>query len=719
VGAGDSEGEGRENRDGRWCGLAALLFVLALAVAVEYAVIGVFVVPRLVRLAERPGVLLRAGQYGAAAFFLGCCVTHIELAAQAASGHLDTLPRNQVLLLHLLPHIAQLVGGVTFITIAWQRLDVQLVPRDTAARLRELEQRFRAAFEHAPIGIALVSVAADSAGRLLQVNPALLAMVGHPEGLPQRTYQELTHPLDLTRRADSLAQLLGPDPDQVQLAHRYLHRDGHDVWAEVDASVVRDDAGVPLYRVAQVRDVTEHRRRDEQLRYLADHDPLTGTLNRARFEDELARSVDLVRRYGEPAVLLTLDVDRFRHVNDGYGHQVGDALLRRVAEVLRSRLRETDVLARIGGDEFGVISPHTDVAGARTLADGLIRAVREHGRVPAGGGDARATVSVGVACLDAASSADVQRLLAEAGAAMDEAKESGRDAFVLVPPGGLAPGDRAVGGSRLHDRLAWSERIRIALVDDGLQLWQQPILNLASGERDRCELLVRMTDPVTGAALTPDAFLGTAERFGHIRQVDSWVCSHAIDLLAQRQAAGDTGTMEVNLSGRSMTDQVVLDLLTEQVTGSGIDPTKLVFEVTETAAISNLERARTFAERLVDLGCRFALDDFGSGFGSFYSSAVSAACSPIDSPVRGSEFCGTSGFRCPGRILASAVSRPGTVRARFAASSAARSRGSRASGASEVVSTPPAMPQSIWPSAILLATPITASSPVPQACCRS
>ena len=161
-------------------------------------------------------------------------------------------------------------------------------------------------------------------------------------------------------------------------------------------------------------------------------------------------------------------------------------------------------------------------------------------------------------------------------------------------------------------RMTWSERVRDALEHDHFELWEQPILTLATGSVDRAEVLVRMLD-ASGEAIAPGVFLYIAERFGQIQAVDRWVIARAIRLLAERDQI-----LEVNLSGGSITDEQTIDFIAAEVRNAPIDPTKLVFEVTETTAIVNVERARRFARRLSDLGCQFALDDFGAGFGSFY-----------------------------------------------------------------------------------------------------
>jgi diguanylate cyclase (GGDEF)-like protein/PAS domain S-box-containing protein len=588
--------------------MSVLVAVLASLVAGQYAVIGLAVIPRLARLARGRSILMRAAQFGATAFFLGCGLTHAGIALQALGGGLSEHAQVE----HVLPHLAQVIGGLIFIVVVQSRLDIRVAHKDAAARETLLEAQFRAAFEEAPLGVALISLGPACAGRFLQANAALAAMVGHPaDWLLQRAYPDVVHPDDRQQGAQVLRSMTTGVGDRFELEQRMVHHDGHVLWAHVLASVIRDEDGEPRSAVLQVRDVTEERHHQAQLRFMADHDPLTGVLSRRRFETELDAAVARVRRDGGPAALVVVDVDQFKYINDTYGHACGDDLLCRVGEVLSARVRATDVIGRLGGDVFGVLCAHTDADGAAELAGGLLEAVRQDAHITVEDRVVRVTASIGVKCIDGADNVNSAQFGVEADSAMYEAKEGGRDRITTVTAGMTGP-------SVMRSRLAWSERIRHALHNGGLQAWEQPILNLRTGECDRSELLVRMTDQQDGSPIAPAEFLDTAERFGQIQAIDAWVFTSAIGVLATRQAAGSHAAIEVNLSGASVTDQPLMDLLVDQILTSSIDPSKLIFEITETAAIINFDTARQFADRLGRLGCQFALDDFGSGFGSFY-----------------------------------------------------------------------------------------------------
>jgi len=361
--------------------------------------------------------------------------------------------------------------------------------------------------------------------------------------------------------------------------------------------------------VLLVEDITDRKRYEGELEYLADHDPLTGLFNRRRFAEELDWVLSYSRRYRSPAALVALDVDNFKFVNDTFGHAVGDELLVAIAHGLRQRCRESDVVGRVGGDEFGVILPQSGREEADIVAQALLEAIREV-RVMVGQRAVRATASIGVRLIVEDTQQTAEEIISDADIALYDAKEGGRDRMSVA-------GDGKNVTDRLRARISWSDRIRDALRNDGFELFEQPILRIASGDVSASELLLRMRDG-NGGLIAPGEFLEAAERFGQIQAIDRWVLSRAVQVLAERQANGLFLDMEVNLSGGSISDESVIDFIASEVRNAPIDPRCLTIEVTETAAITNIERARALAQTLTDLGCRFALDDFGSGFGSFY-----------------------------------------------------------------------------------------------------
>jgi diguanylate cyclase (GGDEF)-like protein len=344
-----------------------------------------------------------------------------------------------------------------------------------------------------------------------------------------------------------------------------------------------------------------------ELRYLADHDSLTGLLNRRSFRTKLDRYVSFSARYGGQGAVMIIDIDGLKEVNDRLGHQSGDNLIRRVAEILRERVRTTDLVARLSGDEFAVLIPQTDTDGALQLGEDLRAQVAE------GFPDSElgaATISVGVTMFGGERDIGSEAVLVAAAQAMYRAKEEGRNQVSVFDGSSQGPGVPR----RAQTTTA---RIRDALTQDRLSLATQPIRSLASGAVVRYELLLRMTGD-SGELLPAAAFIETAERSGMVQELDRWVVARALEMLAERERAGEPVSLHVNLSGASLTDISVLEFIERRLDEGDADPGRCTFEITKTAQVEDYETAAGFADRLTEFGCEVAIDDYGAGFSPFH-----------------------------------------------------------------------------------------------------
>lgn len=481
---------------------------------------------------------------------------------------------------------------------------------------REAEELFRAAFDAAPVGMVL----AELDGTISKVNSSLCRMLGRSASeLEGWGIKAILAAEDADREAMALARLACGEAVGHRAERRYLHRDGHQVPVEVNAAVAHNDEGNASHLLLQVSDITERKRFESELLYLADHDPLTGVFNRRRFEQELTRELARLARGGGEGALLVIDLDRFKAVNDTLGHAAGDELIAAVACSLRERLRQTDTLARLGGDEFAAILPGCGREQALAVAASLLEAVhsanvaceRCEGPGVGGGGlvDTQVSASIGIALLDEGSSNRGEEKLAEADVAMYEAKSAGRDRVVVYE---LRRGRRAA-----RRQPAMAQRIRHALDSGGLMLYAQPIVALGLDPLARRELLLRMSD-AHGELLDPESFLHVAERSGLIGRIDRWVLEQAVGLLAQPRDGERPIHVAVNISAASILDPALPRDLAELLSRQGIDGAGLCIEISEAAAIVNIAHAPGFAREIAALGCELALDDFGAGFASLH-----------------------------------------------------------------------------------------------------
>jgi len=457
-------------------------------------------------------------------------------------------------------------------------------------------------------------ISTNAAGELLYINPAaealtgwtLTAAVGRPYGEVFRLDNAGGHTPTLDPVAEAIFAAETHRYPQLNLNKHY----GGSSLVEAAVSPIQDADGEVQGAVLVFRDVTEQRRLSEEIAFQATHDELTGLGNRRAFEQALLQAFEHTRGTAHHHVVCYLDLDEFKVVNDTCGHTAGDALLMQVAHLFAGLLREEDRLYRIGGDEFGIILEGLDVVPALHLAERLqlgLEAFRFVWHEQSFG----VGVSIGMVVLDARSES-VGALLQAADSACYVAKDAGRGRIHVY-----AVDDPAL--AQRYGVMEWVSRIEHALRHDRFVLFAQPIVRLGEQASSglHCEILLRMQDEqgAVGALVSPGQFMPAAERYHLASRVDRWVVTHALAWVAQHQ--DQIEQCAINLSGQSLGDAAFMDFVLQSLAHTALRCDKLCFEITETAAIGNLQAANQFIDTLRALGCRFALDDFGSGLSSF------------------------------------------------------------------------------------------------------
>jgi diguanylate cyclase (GGDEF)-like protein/PAS domain S-box-containing protein len=388
-----------------------------------------------------------------------------------------------------------------------------------------------------------------------------------------------------------------------------IRRDGNEIYVESTASPIRDGSGSVSGGVLVFHDVSEARELNRRLSYHASHDVLTGLVNRREFENRMERALKSAKAQETSYALCCLDLDQFKIVNDTCGHSAGDALLGQVGALLKSKVRWRDTLARLGGDEFGILLESCTLDEAMRTAESLREAVRNF-KFTWEERTFRLGASIGVVPISA-ENADVASVLSAADSACHAAKEAGRNRVHSFEENDLDL-------MRRRREMQWAARINTALEEGRFELFRQTILPLQEPEVGaHYEILLRMRDEA-GKIVSPDNFIAAAERYGIMPQIDRWVIENALRwLVSEADERARLAMCSINLSGQSLGDDKFLPFVIDQFHRSGLDAGKICFEITETAAIASFSQANRFIQALKELGCKFALDDFGSGLSSF------------------------------------------------------------------------------------------------------
>ena len=467
--------------------------------------------------------------------------------------------------------------------------------------LRETQSLFEEVFEHGPIGLAL----ATSTRRLFRVNPAFCAILGYTaEELCDRTITDITHPDDRSETLERHDSLQGGACDRYTYEKRYVRKDRTPVWCRVNVNVVRNAAGEQIYSIAHVEDIDGQRRAAEQLERDARHDSLTDLANRKSLIERLDRALSDSQRNGHgQAAVLFIDLDHFKQVNDTLGHAAGDLLLRQVARAIQSCLRGSDLAGRFGGDEFVVICPSLALPTEATI---VADRIRRRLTAPFVVQDTEVYVgaSIGIAIADHHSTAP--GLLAEADTAAYRAKERGRNRIEIF--------DEDLRRS-VRARVEIATALRHALDDEQFVLHYQPLVAVDSSSLAGFEALVRWERPGVGL-VPPGDFLPVAEDRGLMVPMGRWITDQACRQLATWNALGHDTTMGINLAPRQLASGHIIREVREIIENTGVDSTRLCFEITENALVDDAEAAIRRLHELRDLGVRLAIDDFGTGYSS-------------------------------------------------------------------------------------------------------
>jgi diguanylate cyclase (GGDEF)-like protein/PAS domain S-box-containing protein len=493
---------------------------------------------------------------------------------------------------------------------------VEILPTQTVEALRARTEGDSSAYLLALNSLAEAVLATDVEGRITYLNPAAERLTATTAAeAAGKSLEEIVGLVDETDRrllSDPVRQALTSGAP-VSLGRRALlvsRRDASERSIELSATPMRDAAGEQVGAVVLLHDVSEQRGLARQMSYQATHDALTGLVNRREFERRLEEAIERGHRGDGQHVLCYLDLDHFKVVNDTSGHLAGDSMLREVAKLLRDAVRDSDTVGRLGGDEFGMLLVGCPLEKARQIADDVCRSVGEHRFVWR---DKIFNIGVSVGLVEISrESGTLEELLTAADSACYVAKKQGSGRVAVY-----SARDEAL--ARHTGEIQWLQTLQWALKESRFQLFYQPIVPAygTDGGGPAMEVLVRLQDE-GGHHVPPVEFVRAAERYRLMGLVDRWVVQTTLAALGRGAipVASDR-CVAINVSGQTLADSQFLEFVVECLDSTGVTPSQVCFEISETAVVANLDYARRFAGVLHGMGCQFALDDFGSGVGSF------------------------------------------------------------------------------------------------------
>ena len=464
--------------------------------------------------------------------------------------------------------------------------------------LQQAEERFRRAFDDAGIGMALTG----PDGRFLRVNGALAEMTGYPvEHLTGLSFRRITDPEDVGRDGDAFEAILAGRRDRYRTETRYRHAEGRAVWIDLNVTPVRAHDGRLEYLIVQMQDISERKGAEERLAFQASHDPLTGLPNRVLLADRMEVALARLRRSDLPLAVLFCDLDRFKLVNDSFGHDAGDRLLLEASQRLRGVVRPSDTVARLGGDEFAILCEAVTPDSAATMATRVGEVLAVPFRVE--GREVVITSSIGIA-INRDPDVAPGTLLANADAAMYEAKMRGRSRYAF-----FATEMR----TRSTNRLELEADLRAAVGAGHLQVHYQPQVELESGRIIAVEAFARWDHPERGL-LDASEFIPMAEESDLVVAVGAFVMEQAaIQTLRWRNEINPELGVTVNVSARELGGPELAGTVAETLVRTGLPGRALCIEMTESAVTEDVESAYEAIRDLKDLGVKISVDEFGIG----------------------------------------------------------------------------------------------------------
>lgn len=526
----------------------------------------------------------------------------LQQSLQGQVGHFEgpytsiTGQRSMYLIAEFVPMLdkqGQVIGGVAVFDDATER-------ENATQTLKKLSR----AVEQSPN----VVIITDVDGRIEYVNPRFTAITGYTAAEAIGQKPNLISSTETPREVyEELWKTLLEGQEWRGVFHN-RKKNGELYWAEEVISPIINKQGAITHFIALQQDTTEVRRIADEISYQSSHDALTGLLNRRAFESRLTRVINDAQQQHSHHALCFIDIDRFKVVNDSCGHLAGDELLRQVGNIIRENLRSRDTLARPGGDEFLLLMEHCSLAQAEKTVQQIMAALQQF-RFHWEERNFSVALSVGLTTIDAHTQ-DATEAMKEVDTACYTAKDAGRNRIHIY---------------REDDELQvahtgyiqWASEIREALDQDRFQLYAQPIHALQQPQKPAYEILLRLLTP-SGNLVAPGAFLPAAERYNLATQIDRWVIDATLKwLIAHQHQLAHIDSISINLSGQSLGDEGLLGYIIHTLEKGALPSHMIKFEITETAAIANMRDAQIFMKSLRNLGCQFALDDFGSGLSSF------------------------------------------------------------------------------------------------------